>query len=1162
MKHVHLLSSSRTLIFAALLSQPLLAEIDENSNKLSDVWEKAHGSGLVPSGDPDGDGFSNIRESIAGTDPWDSSSYPKIDQIIMGAQKVVTTCWATVPGIHYQTLVSPDLLSWKPVGSEIIGAGVEARVSLNSATTFTTGGVFRSRWNEVGISFSKLTGYVASGTTPPTSQDRIESLNIPQSVPDEDSYGQWIRGYIIAPETGAYIFQIASNDTGEFFLSTDRNTANKRKIASVNGSTKEDEWTKYSTQTSTSINLTAGKAYYFEILHQEGSGSDHVHVAWKRPSMAVGTRETIAAPYLSSTGESLTDLQASGKRLFFRLEVSQKDSDGDGVSDYEESVLGLNMTSTTTIPRVEDGISARQTLASPSIVTVGVSSPRAYESPLHSGEFIIFRTGGIGPITVPYSLSGTAVSGTDYQASPGTVRIPGGVRSVSIPIVPIADGVAELSEDVTVTLQPGSGYKLGSPSKASISIDDAADVLYVAQLRPLSGSLSGGSGTASVRSSGNSLTSKTSITFSGLSKEFASAEIFSSSTGTGGPTVYTFPSDLSSNVTWNFDPVTGFSRRQILSALKAGNLWVRIITADSVEPEITGQLLPTPAWQIMPAISTPPVAPSLAASTGDAARFLTQATFGPSSSDLTALKSKTFASWINTQLGLPATLHSPLMKARRTELLAVPGGNDGFQTPRNEAWWQHSLTAPDQLRQRMAFALSQIVVISQKGVLDGDHEATTLYYDMLLKNAFGNYRDLLEDVTLSPIMGTYLSMIRNRKPDPVVGREPDENYAREIMQLFSVGLNMLHPDGSLILDSEGMPIPTYTQDDIVGLAHIFTGWGPHFDPLDPPRYIDGKLQPLDRWFLYGRDDFRKMSFYPDYHDTGDHTILGGVKIPAGTDGKARFKLALDTIFNHPNLGPFLARQLIQKFVTSNPSPGYIYRVATVFNNDGSGKRGNLGATIRAVLLDYEARSPIFTNSDTYGKPAEPLLRFSRVLRVVPSILPRAAAGDPRYYLNLQWSVSQQAPLLSPSVFNFFQPGYSNPGTIARNGLLSPEFQILGESSAVSQVNVSYTMIFQGTITFAKVPGSTDRAYLNLDYSSLVAILDTPGLTVTQAQNKLINHLDERLLFGKMSSSLRTEILQAFANLPSGFGYTADRQVSRAQVALYLTVNSPEYFVQR
>lgn len=199
------------------------------------------------------------------------------------------------------------------------------------------------------------------------------------------------------------------------------------------------------------------------------------------------------------------------------------------------------------------------------------------------------------------------------------------------------------------------------------------------------------------------------------------------------------------------------------------------------------------------------------------------------------------------------------------------------------AWWQHALTAPDQLRQRMAWALSQILVVSQFGALDGEHEGITLYYDMLLDGAFGNYRDLLEKVTLSPMMGIYLSMMRNQKPDAVTGHEPDENYAREIMQLCSIGLTEMHTDGSYKLSDEGMPLPTYTQNDIVGLAHIFTGWSAHYDDADPPTWDGSNVASRIDWFYWGWDSMRPMSFYAETHDTLDRTIVGGHTIAGSPD---------------------------------------------------------------------------------------------------------------------------------------------------------------------------------------------------------------------------------------------------------------------------------------
>jgi uncharacterized protein (DUF1800 family) len=460
----------------------------------------------------------------------------------------------------------------------------------------------------------------------------------------------------------------------------------------------------------------------------------------------------------------------------------------------------------------------------------------------------------------------------------------------------------------------------------------------------------------------------------------------------------------------------------------------------------------------------------------------------------------------------------------------------------------------------MAFALSQIFVISQFGALDIHHEGVTIYYDMLLEHAFGNYRDLIGDVTLSPMMGTYLSMMRNRKPDPVTGHEPDENYAREIMQLFSVGLSKTHLDGTLMLDDEGMPIPTYTQEETVGLAHVFTGWGPHYDDANPPRWSNGGIASKNDWFRYGYDALREMSYYPDFHDNQERVILGGHVIPAGGDGVDRLRQALDAIFQHPNTGPFIAKQLIQKFVTSNPGPGYVARVAAVFNDNGSGTRGDLGATIKAVLLDYEARAMAPRQSYSYGKPSEPLLRVARALRVLPGNTPKP--GDPNYYINLQWGMPEQAPLLASSVFNFYQPGYSNPGPVARAGLLSPEFQIFAETNALRQANQNLNMLTWGIWTPEVMPSGTDNYRFSFNYAPLVAILNTPGLTTQQAQEKLIDHLDERFMFGAMSPGLRAQILATFAALPGWFDFTTERQTARAQAALYLVLNSPEFFVQK
>jgi len=1138
----------------------LHGEIDDNVNGLSDVWENAHPGGRMPDADDDGDGFKNRSEAAAGTNPNDSMSFPKVRELSLDPANRITQSWPTVAGIYYQPMVSLDLTSWSPVGSAMIGSGEELQQVVDTSSFISSGIIRRTRWTTSNWGLSDVKSYASSPNPPtPIIDDTLARLEIPQSNPDLNTYSQWLRGWINVPQTGTYTFWIASDDNSEFWLSMNKEPSGKTLRCSVSGYTSAGQWTKYPSQQSATVQLTVGQSYYFEIFHQEGGGGDHIAVAWTRPGMAADQREIISGNALASSGETLGDLMASGERLFFRFEVKHTDSDGDGVTDYEEHLLGMNPLSSTSTPRVADGTAARRTLESPSEVTLGVSVPRAYEEGERAARFIAFRSGGIGPLTVPFLVSGSAAQGVDYQVLSGTVDFPPGARAVPIPVVPIADGSLETQETVTLTLQSGSGYTLGNPTEASLTIDDAADILYVAQLRSSPGLKSAGKGVASVRKSGNALTSRTSLSFGGLSAAQTVAEIYhSTNQGLGGPTVFTFPPGQVPALNWDFAASADMDREEILQALAGGMLWVRVTTASAVGAEITGQLLATPGWQTMPPVEPVPPSPTHASTAGEAARFLTQATYGPTEASLVYLTGNAYATWIDAQIATPPSYHHAAVNARAAEWIARGDEGGGWQGPRNETWWQHALTAPDQLRQRMAFTLSQIFVISQFGALDGYHEGVTIYYDMLLEHSFGNYRNLLEDVTLSPMMGTYLSMMRNRKPDPITGHEPDENYAREVMQLFSVGLSKTHIDGTHMLDDEGMPIPTYRQEETIGLAHIFTGWGPHYDDANPPRWSNNSIASKDDWFRYGYDALREMTYNPEFHDNQQRVILGGHLIPAGTDGVDRLRQALDAIFQHPNTGPFIAKQLIQKFVTSNPSPGYVARTAAVFNDNGSGTRGDLGATIKAVLLDYEARAIAPRQSYSHGKPSEPLLRIARALRVLPGNLPKA--DNPNYYINLQWGMPEQAPLLSSSVFNFYQPGYSNPGPIARAGLLSPEFQIFAETNALRQANQNLGILSWGIGTSEVMPSGTDNYRFSFNYSPLIAILNTPGLTTLQAQEELINYLDERFLFGAMSLELRSQIKAAFSALPRWFDFTAERQTARAQAALYLVLNSPEFFV--
>jgi uncharacterized protein (DUF1800 family) len=1154
----HRFAITALLALGGLVMSSSGQRIDRDGNGLSDVWASAFTAGSDPSADDDGDGFTNATEELAGTHPRDPADFPRGGRVEMVGDDLRHR-WPSVPGIRYQTEVSNDLRNWRVIGPARIGTGAELE-AVHRGSDHSSGGVSRSVWTGLsGWGLTVIRNAARDGMPAPDFEDRLHLLEIPQSNPNDDQFGQWIRGWIVAPESGNFTFWIASDDSSEFWLSPNTQAAGRTLIASVPEWTSFREWTKYPSQQSAEIPLEAGKSYYFEVFQRESNGGDHLSVAWTRPGMAAGTREVIGDPHLSSTGESIDELRAAGNGLFLRVQFSHTDSDGDGVNDHEEHLLGLNPELAASVPRQPDLDAALRILDSPSTVTVGVATPRTYESAgSQPARFQIFRAGGIEPLDVAFTLGGGALAGADFITPPDSVRIPGGRRSVMVEIAAVADGLLEPAESVTLSLGDGPGYAVGSPVTAAVTIDDAPDRIHVAALRAAAGVASSGSGSAVLRRAGNSIGGTVALSFSGLGSDQTGAELFVSGDGQPGPVVMMLPVDQVPGMAWGFEEAGGLERSQILQAIDQGRLWVRIRSAGFPGGELVARFSAAPAWDVMPDPVDPGPAPVAPAGVAEAARFLTQATFGPDEQDLTNLMTQGFAQWIDSQTALPPTHHLPYVQARRAELLARDG-SDGWQGPRNEAWWQHALTAPDQLRQRTAWALSQIFVVSQFGSLDIEHEGTTRYYDILVDHAFGNYRDLLEAVTLSPMMGTYLSMIRNQKPDPLTGHEPDENYAREVMQLFSVGLLRMHPDGSLVLDADGMPVPTYSQDDTVGLAHVFTGWGPHYDPANPPTWSNGSAaQPRD-WFRWGYDSTRPMSFYPEFHDTLDRRILGGVVVPGSADGQARMELALDAIFEHPNTGPFIARQLIQKMVTSNPGPGYIHRVAAAFADNGAGVRGDLGATVRAVLLDPEARAVAPRQRQSFGKPAEPLLRYARLLRLCRPAPPKA--GDPRFFLNTQYHIPEQAPLLSPSVFNFFQPVYSSPGRIAASGLLSPEFQIFAETTAIAQANTLHGTIHWGIWTPER-DGSNNHYVLRINIDPLVAILDQPGITPEQAQENLIDWLDGRLLFGAMSPGLRQDLRDAFASFPSWFDYSLDRQRARARAALYLVCNSPECFVQK
>ena len=580
-----------------------------------------------------------------------------------------------------------------------------------------------------------------------------------------------------------------------------------------------------------------------------------------------------------------------------------------------------------------------------------------------------------------------------------------------------------------------------------------------------------------------------------------------------------------------------------------------------------------PAQYLYPATSgfVAPLEPQLALTpeNQDASRFLMQATYGPTHSEISNLRAKGYEGWLTEQFNLPQSSHVQYMNILRDEGRRIYG--EQF----NEAFWTFAVTGRDQLRQRMAFSLSQIFVISQLGgTLEDKPFGLATYYDMLGRNAFGNYRQLLEDVTLHPAMGKYLDMLANEKEDATINRIPNENYAREILQLFSIGLYQLNLDGSLKLDALGKPIPTYDNEEVKGFARVFTGWnwGGNATRTDstwnfPPKQYDFS-QPMQSWVTK--------------HSTGEKLLLNGAIAPSGQTPEKDLKDALDNIFNHPNVGVFIGKQLIQRLVTSNPSQQYISRVASVFNNNGSGVRGDMKAVTRAILMDSEARmdsragygidrvrtsrgnynrqsnrsvtQPIGTpnvealteadsgtipGSVTTGKLREPILRYAHLLRAFDA---QSIGGRYRFqYIDGQeWGTGQSA-LKATSVFNFFEPDYSLPGAITTAGALSPEFKLANETSIIGNTNFTRDTIYGGMMTWTGFP-------ITLNHARYLGWINDPG--------KMVDQLNLVMMGGAMTGDMKASIVRGVNGVWDG------NPGEKLKSAIFLVATSKEYVIQK
>ncbi len=784
---------------------------------------------------------------------------------------------------------------------------------------------------------------------------------------------------------------------------------------------------------------------------------------------------TTAKAVRGADEEKSETLAGEGGRLFVRLRAEELDTDGDGLSDWEERRVGLNpermfseglgsnpTTPTTSNPRITD----RERLATlmgvsvPVVTLVAMDDAMAENWP-DPGVVVVRRSGGVAPLTVNLNLGGTAVAGVDYaEPMSGAVVIPYGADEAVLRLLPLEDDLIEGRELVVVSVAAGAGYTVGSPGLATLRLEDGAD---------------------------------------------------------GRP------------------------------AEKA------------------------------------------------AARFLTQATFGPEPVELARVREAGFAGWLDAQFERPVNLHLPLLHTWQIELGGTTNSPRVSSDHRLEAWWRQAMRTDEQsdpLRQRVAFALSQIFVISDRmSSLANDQRGMASYQDVLLTHAFGRYRDLLEAVTRHPWMGLYLSALRNRKANPAINRFPDENYAREVMQLFSIGLWLLNPDGSPRLSDgteldpygvvvpAGRPIATYGEGQIGELARVFTG-------LSYSRRFTSSTNlaeiPTTRFSDSVNIPWHPMRMWDVEHDVGAKTLwLPGnapLQLPArvasaspdtGAAGDADLAAALDYLSNHPNVGPFIGRQLIQRLVTSNPTPGYVARIAAVFADNGAGVRGDLRAVVRAILLDPEARDPARLDEPAQGLVREPYTRFvamARAFGAAPADV--SAGGRYRGFSSLDADLLQR-PLSAPSVFNYYSPDYLPPGRMAELGLVAPELQIVNSVTAITGPNrFSSALAVTSTTGFTQLNPSRQSDNLatpEVDEGLWNTRVDEAAwLPLTHgAPEVLVRALDRALCAGTMTPGTFRAVCRAVARLndPAAAGLSdADRlgrERQRFRVAAHLVLISAD-----
>lgn len=945
---------------------------------------------------------------------------------------------------------------------------------------------------------------------------------------------------------------------------------------------------------------------------------------------------------------------------FFQISAENIDTDGDGLNDWIERQLdGYDPNDPfSRNPSITDRQFLIQSLnAETGTFQITVIEPEGFEKGMSgqptAAKVRVSRTGGVSPITLFYTAAGStdpakepALPG-DFAPLNGMIAFGTGVTSIDLDIDPVADSVHEFPNSLVISLDPHTDYKLGVAFSSEVTIFDATDdpenqVNFVGQMQPERNSETSASGYAFIKMNGKRTRALVTMRFSGLTTTQTAAHIHQSTIAgdgisiTNGGVVESLPLGQFTDYVWDIQRTGANSAQDLIDALFRQNsrppLYANAHSMRNPGGEIWAFFGESTGSTEFTVPEDPPAIEPLTGDdlTREAQRFLTQSTFGAKEGDIQALvndinnnhggdRMAGFEAWIDAQYALDQTrlydlaYYADQMEWDRTGTNPLSPGSDPQPRQRNRqsAFYSIAMNAHDQLRQRVAFAFSEIFVISEvEGIVATRHYGTAKYYDMLANHTDGHFLQILRDVSKNPMMGQYLSSLKNTKAtldnQGNIIIAPDENYAREIMQLFSIGLLHKHPDGSLILDENGLPSQTYDNDGITELARVFTGWS--FSKRAGSQASGYPEENNTNFFqnngpLYFQASWENpMKIFGSYHDNQEKTLFGQT-LAAGQNGYQDLNDATAILDSHPNSGPFIARLLIQRLVTSNPSAGYIYRVGKVMSDNNGGTDGQMKKVVKAILLDYEARSLTNVENVGYGKQKEPMLRYLQLMRALDSKsqlsldmlnehgYPVGQRDNfPADAVMFRWTTHldswfNQSHLRAPTVFNWFLPDQQVGGPLQEAGLVAPEFTVTTEYQVIRWVNYARTQIVStGGLNANELPNQRTDEALNdptglLDnitnvhtinaYVTMLNDYIANGDTEEIATEKILDQLDLRLTGGRLKAKYggdttgdnpRNAILAqaTYVYTPT----SASSQIWTIRDILYLLATSPEYITQK